>query len=251
MRRYNNLRRFRNTVRAVAVAFFCYLWFPAVAVSLQAAGAVIVTNRAFVFFFANTLVALIFLLSRDRADEESTSVGSSTEPDLYDQYTSFSVVTVTASDEEAVDGADSKRLIAPAFIAEEEMVVVVAEKQTVPAFIAEEAVVVAEKQMVPAFNAEEVVVEAAAKGDYRRTRSERKKKAKREVTEFRRTESAGSAMEIERLSSEEFRLKVETFIMEKKRSLVLEENDAVERLDHCSSGLELVGGADSSCAASC
>ncbi|KAJ0255856.1 Transmembrane protein [Hirschfeldia incana] len=228
MRRYNNQKRFRSIVRAAAVAFFCYLWFPTVAVSLQAAGgwfhragAVIVTNRAFVFFFVNTLVALIFLSSRDGAGEESASVRSAAEPDLYDEYTSsfsFSAVTVAVT---ASDGDDSEKQIVPTLIAEAE----------------EE--VVAEKQIVPA---EEVVVEAA-KGDYRRTRSERKKKVKREVKEFRRTESANSG--IERLSSEEFRLKIEAFIMEKKRSLVQEENDVVAWQEHCSSGLELVGAADS------
>ncbi|CAF2064971.1 unnamed protein product [Brassica napus] len=233
MRRYNNQKRFRNIVRAAAVAFFCYLWFP----TLQAAcdwfnrtGAVInLNNRALVFFFVNVLVASIFLLSRDHGDEDSRSVGSN-EPDLYDQYTSFSAVTVavTASDED-----DSKKKIVPTFIT----------------VVHEEEEVVAEKQIVPA--EEEVVVEAVTTEnkvirpatEFRRTESERRKGNKREVTKIRRTESANAA--IERLNSEEFRLKVEAFIMEKKRCLVQEENDVVGWREDGSYGLELVG-ADSS-----
>ncbi|CAN6938597.1 uncharacterized protein LOC106404485 [Brassica napus] len=211
MRRYNNQKRFRNIVRAAAVAFFCYLWFP----TLQAAcdwfnrtGAVInLTNRAFVFFFVNVLVGLIFLLSRDHGDEDSGSVRTN-EPDLYDQYTSFSAVTVAVT---ASDDDDSK-------------------KQTVPTFITvvhEEEEVVEEKQIVPA--EEEVVVEAVTTEN----------KVIRPATDFRRTESANAA--IERLNSEEFRLKVEAFIMEKKRCLVQEENDVVGWREDGSSGLELVG----------
>ncbi|XP_033140574.1 uncharacterized protein LOC103852944 isoform X2 [Brassica rapa] len=226
MRRYNNQKCFRNIIRACAVALLFYLWFPTVTVSLLAVGdwfyrtgAVIVTNRTVVFVSANLLVALVFILSRDRDDE------SSSKPDLYDQYTSSSsssAVIVPAADEKVVDDDGPKN-------------------QTVAALVEE---VVAEKQIVPAFIEEKVAVEEVEavttelKRTYRRTKSERKKKVNRPVTEFRRTESANSG--IERLSSEEFRLKVEAFIMEKKRCLVQEENDVV------ACGLELVGAADSS-----
>ncbi|CAG7904664.1 unnamed protein product [Brassica rapa] len=209
MRRYNNQKRLRNIVRAAALSFFCYLWFP----TLQAAcdwfnrtGPVInLTNRALVFFFVNVLVGSIFLLSRDHGEEDSGSV-SSNEPDLYDQYTSFSAVTVAVT---ASDDDDSKKKIVPTFITE----------------VHEE--VVAEKQIV---SAEEVVVVEAVTTE---------NKVIRPATEFRRTESANSA--IERLNSEEFRLKVEAFIMEKKRCLVQEENDVVGWREDGSSGLELVG----------
>ncbi|XP_033131084.1 uncharacterized protein LOC103831992 isoform X2 [Brassica rapa] len=209
MRRYNNQKRLRNIVRAAALSFFCYLWFP----TLQAAcdwfnrtGPVInLTNRALVFFFVNVLVGSIFLLSRDHGEEESGSVRTN-EPDLYDQYTSFSAVTVAVT---ASDDDDSKKKIVPTFITE----------------VHEE--VVAEKQIV---SAEEVVVVEAVTTE---------NKAIRPATEFRRTESANSA--IDRLNSEEFRLKVEAFIMEKKRCLVQEENDVVGWLEDGSSGLELVG----------
>ncbi|CAF2140142.1 BnaA02g36000D [Brassica napus] len=240
MRRYNNQKCFRNIIRACAVALLFYLWFPTVTVSLLAVGdwfyrtgAVIVTNRTVVFVSANLLVALVFILSRDRDDE------SSSKPDLYDQYTSSSsssAVIVPAADEKVVDDDGSKNQTVAALVEE-----VVAEKQIVPALVEE---VVAEKQIVPAFIEEKVAVEEVEavktelKITYRRTKSERKKKVNRPVTEFRRTESANSG--IERLSSEEFRLKVEAFIMEKKRCLVQEENDAV------ACGLELVGAADSS-----
>ncbi|KAF8068542.1 hypothetical protein N665_1145s0010 [Sinapis alba] len=220
MRRYNNQRTFQNVTRACALALLFYFWFPTVTVSLLAVGdwfyrtgTVIVTNRTVVFVSANLLVALVFLLSRDR-DEVS-----STKSDLYDQYSSSSsssAVIVTAADEKVVESDDLKN-------------------QTV-------AVVVAEKQIIPAIMEENVVVKAVTtelKRTYRRTKSERKKKVNRPVTEFRRTESANSA--IERLSSEEFRLKVESFIMEKKRCLVQEENDVVECREHSSYGLELVG----------
>ncbi|XP_013652444.2 uncharacterized protein BNAA07G32070D [Brassica napus] len=203
MRRYNNQKRLRNIVRAAALSFFCYLWFP----TLQAAcdwfnrtGPVInLTNRALVFFFVNVLVGSIFLLSRDHGEEESGSVRTN-EPDLYDQYTSFSAVTVAVT---ASDDDDSKKKIVPTFITE----------------VHEE--VVAEKQIV---SAEEVVVVEAVTTENK---------------VIRRTESANSA--IERLNSEEFRLKVEAFIMEKKRCLVQEENDVVGWLEDGSSGLELVG----------
>ncbi|XP_048591583.1 uncharacterized protein LOC125576202 [Brassica napus] len=209
MRRYNNQKRLRNIVRAAALSFFCYLWFP----TLQAAcdwfnrtGPVInLTNRALVFFFVNVLIGSIFLLSRDHGEEDSGSV-SSNEPDLYDQYTSFSAVTVAVT---ASDDDDSKKKIVPTFITE----------------VHEE--VVAEKQIV---SAEEVVVVEAVTTE---------NKVIRPATEFRRTESANSA--IERLNSEEFRLKVEAFIMEKKRCLVQEENDVVGWREDGSSGLELVG----------
>ncbi|CAN6845347.1 unnamed protein product [Brassica oleracea var. botrytis] len=236
MRRYNNQKCFRNIIRACAVALLFYLWFPTVTVSLFAVGdwfyrtgAVIVTNRTVVFVSANLLVALVFILSRDRDDE------SSSKPDLYDQYTSSSssAVIVTAADEKVVDDGGSKNQTVAALVEE-----VIAEKQTVAALVEE---VVAEKQIVPAFIEEKVAVEAVTtelKRTYRRTKSERKKKVNRPVTEFRRTESANSG--IERLSGEEFRLKVEAFIMEKKRCLVQEENDVV------ACGLELVGAADSS-----
>ncbi|XP_013718502.2 uncharacterized protein LOC106422234 [Brassica napus] len=238
MRRYNNQKCFRNIIRACAVALLFYLWFPTVTVSLLAVGdwfyrtgAVIVTNRTVVFVSANLLVALVFILSRDRDDE------SSSKPDLYDQYTSSSsssAVIVPAADEKVVDDDGSKNQTVAALE-------VVAEKETVMALVEE---VVAEKQIVPAFIEENVAVEEVEavktelKRTYRRTKSERKKKVNRPVTEFRRTESANSG--IERLSSEEFRLKVEAFIMEKKRCLVQEENDVV------ACGLELVGAADSS-----
>ncbi|KAF3536117.1 hypothetical protein F2Q69_00020751 [Brassica cretica] len=203
MRRYNNQKCFRNIIRACAVALLFYLWFPTVTVSLFSVGdwfyrtgAVIVTNRTVVFVSANLLVALVFILSRDRDDK------SSSKPDLYDQYTSSSSssVIVTAADEKVVDDGGSKN-------------------QTVAALVEE-------------------AVTTELKRTYRRTKSERKKKVNRPVTEFRRTESANSG--IERLSGEEFRLKVEAFIMEKKRCLVQEENDVV------ACGLELVGAADSS-----
>ncbi|CAN7041157.1 unnamed protein product [Brassica rapa subsp. trilocularis] len=226
MRRYNNQKCFRNIIRACAVALLFYLWFPTVTVSLLAVGdwfyrtgAVIVTNRTVVFVSANLLVALVFILSRDRDDE------SSSKPDLYDQYTSSSsssAVIVPAADEKVVDDDGSKNQTVAALVEE-----VVAEKQIVPAFI-EEKVAVEEVE----------AVKTELKITYRRTKSERKKKVNRQVTEFRRTESANSG--IERLSSEEFRLKVEAFIMEKKRCLVQEENDVV------ACGLELVGAADSS-----
>lgn len=230
MRRYNNQRYFRYTIRTCAVALLFYLWFPTVTMSLIAVGdwfyrtgAVIVTNRTVVFVSANLLVALVFLLSRDR-DEESSS-----KPDLYDQYTSSSsavIVTVPAVVEEVVREEETV-----AALVEE----VAAEKQTVAAVVEE---VAAEKQIVPVVIEEKVAVEAVtteSKRTYRRTKSERKKKVNRRATEFRRTESANSA--IERLNSEEFRLKVEAFIMEKKRCLVQEHSSL--------SGLELVG-ADSS-----
>ncbi|WZZ33684.1 uncharacterized protein LOC106374332 [Brassica napus] len=262
MRRYNNQKCFRNIIRACAVALLFYLWFPTVTVSLLAVGdwfyrtgAVIVTNRTVVFVSANLLVALVFILSRDRDDE------SSSKPDLYDQYTSSSssAVIVTAADEKVVDDGGSKNQTVAALveevIAEKQTVAalveeVIAEKQTVAALVEEIVAekqtvavlveeVVAEKQIVPAFIEEKVAVEAVTtelKRTYRRTKSERKKKVNRPVTEFRRTESANSG--IERLSGEEFRLKVEAFIMEKKRCLVQEENDVV------ACGLELVGAAD-------
>ncbi|WZY76928.1 hypothetical protein YC2023_023312 [Brassica napus] len=254
MRRYNNQKCFRNIIRACAVALLFYLWFPTVTVSLLAVGdwfyrtgAVIVTNRTVVFVSANLLVALVFILSRDRDDE------SSSKPDLYDQYTSSSsssAVIVPAADEKVVDDDGPKNQTVAALVEEvvgEKQTVaalveeVVAERQIVPALVEE---VVAEKQIVPAFIEEKVAVEEVEavttelKRTYRRTKSERKKKVNRPVTEFRRTESANSG--IERLSSEEFRLKVEAFIMEKKRCLVQEENDVV------ACGLELVGAADSS-----
>ncbi|RID56122.1 hypothetical protein BRARA_G03345 [Brassica rapa] len=227
MRRYNNQKRLRNIVRAAALSFFCYLWFP----TLQAAcdwfnrtGPVInLTNRALVFFFVNVLVGSIFLLSRDHGEEESGSVRTN-EPDLYDQYTSFSAVTVAVT---ASDDDDSKKKIVPTFITEvhEE---VVAEKQIVSA---EEVVV------VEAVTTENKAIRPAT--EFRRTESERKKENKSQVTKIRRTESANSA--IDRLNSEEFRLKVEAFIMEKKRCLVQEENDVVGWREDGSSGLELVG----------
>ncbi|KAJ0229488.1 Transmembrane protein [Hirschfeldia incana] len=258
MRRYNNQRYFRNITRACAVALLFYLWFPTVTVSLLAVGdwfyrtgAVIVTNRTVVFVSANLLVALVFLLSRDR-DEES-----STKPDLYDQYTSSSssAVIVPVADEKVVDVDGSKNqtvaAVVEVVVAEKETVAGAAaeevspEKQTVPAVVEE---VVAEKQIVPAFKEEKVAVEEVVakelKRTYRRTKSERKKKVNRPATAaFRRTESANSG--IERLSSEEFRLKIEAFIMEKKRCLVQEENGALHCQERSSSGLELVG-ADSS-----
>ncbi|ESQ27603.1 hypothetical protein EUTSA_v10019434mg [Eutrema salsugineum] len=219
MRRYNNRRRFRNILRSAAVASFCYMWFPTVAISLRAAGdwfhrtgAVIVTNRSVVFVFANIIVALIFLLSRERDDERSTV---STEPDLYDQYTSSSAVIVTASGEDVEDddSNDERSTIVstdqPEQHASDENDD--SNKQIVPALFTE----------VPA-EADREALTTECKGVYRRTKSKTKKENIRPVTEFRRTESA-----IERLSSEEFRLKVEKFIMEKKRSLVLE-NDAVQ-----------------------
>ncbi|KAG2313344.1 hypothetical protein Bca52824_024901 [Brassica carinata] len=232
MRRYNNQRHFRYTIRACAAALLFYLWFPTVAVTLLAVcdwfyrtGAVIVTDRTVVFVSANLLVALVFLLSRDRREE-----------DLYDQYTSSSVI-VTAADEKVADDDEPKNQTVAVLVEE-----VVAEKPTVAAALVEE--VVAEKQIVPAIIEEEKVdVEAVTTGlkrTYRRTRSERKKKVNRPATAaFRRTESANSA--IERLSSDEFRMKVEAFIMEKKRCLVKEENDVVGWQKHSSSGLELVG----------
>ncbi|CAH8347762.1 unnamed protein product [Eruca vesicaria subsp. sativa] len=228
MRRYNNQKHFRNIIRACAVALMFYVWFPTVTVSLLAVGdwfyrtgVVVVTNRIVVFVSANLLVALVFLLSRDR-DEESRS-----KQDLYDQYTSSSSsVIVAASGEKVVDDGDDSEKQTVAAVVEE----VVADKQIVPAFAPE----VEEKVVV-----EEMVVTTELKRTYRRTKSERNKKVKRPVTDFRRTESANSA--IERLNSEEFRLKIESFIMEKKRCLVQEENDVVSALEHSSSGLELVG----------
>ncbi|CAH8383202.1 unnamed protein product [Eruca vesicaria subsp. sativa] len=246
MRRYNNKKRFKNITRAAAVAFFCYLWFPTVTVSLQAAcgwfyrtGTVMLTNRLFVFFFTNVLVALVCFLSRGH-DGESTRV-SSNEPDLYYQYTSSVTVTVTDSDEKVVDEDDSKKQIVTTFNTEVHEEVVVMDKQIVPAFAAEEVV---EEAVITKAETRKKVNRAVT--EIRRTKSERRKKVKApEVMEFRRTESANSG--IERLSSEEFRLKIETFIMEKKKSLVQEENGVVVWEERGSSGLELVGADSSSC----
>lgn len=231
MRKYNNRRSFRNILRASAVALLCYLWFPTVAISLQTAGdwfyrtgSVIITNRTVVFVFANLLIVSIFVLSRDN-DDESSGISSNTEqPDLYDQYTSSSAVIVTVSssaaekveddDDQPDDDDDSNKQIVPAFLP----------------------------------GVEKVVVEEASKGNFRRTKSERKKEIIRPVTEYRRTESA--KMAIERMSSEEFRLKVETFIMEKKRSLV-QENDVVQYQGDRSTGPWLIGGGADSGYGSC
>ncbi|CAA7042641.1 unnamed protein product [Microthlaspi erraticum] len=223
MRRYNSRRSFRYVLRGVALASLCYLWFPTVAISLQTAGdclyrtaVVVLTNRSVVFVFANLIVALIFVLSRDRDDDESSSV--STAPDLYDRYTSFSAVNVTASAEKLEDDERSCSTAVPDQNTTSSAI-------TVTASADEKVEDYTMKQIVPAFFPE-VVVEAAVstdvKGIYRRTKSEVKKESRfRPVAmEYRRTESANSALE--RLSSEEFRLKVETFIMEKKRSLVQE-----------------------------
>ncbi|XP_010471644.1 PREDICTED: uncharacterized protein LOC104751410 [Camelina sativa] len=249
MRRYNNRRSFRNFLRLAAVASLCYLWFPTVAVLLQTVGGLIyrtgsalINDRTVAFVFANLIVVLIFLLSGESNDEKSSS--SSNEPDLYDQYTSsFSTVTVTAPDEKVVEvDVDSNKQIVPAAEVEE---AVTTKKEIVPANVVDydesiKQIVPADvvdydesiKQIVPAYfpevSADEASEEKAVTttGIYRRTKSEAKKKKSGAVTEYRRTESA-TEVEMERLSSEEFRLKVESFIMETKRSLILE-NDVVQ-----------------------
>ncbi|EOA35551.1 hypothetical protein CARUB_v10020757mg [Capsella rubella] len=249
MRRYNNRRSFRNLLRFVVVVSLCYLLFPTVASSLQTVGdwiyrtgSVMITGRSLVFVFANLIVASIFLLSGQSNDEKSRSSGSSNnEPDLYDQYTSSSsAVIVTASEEKVVevDDDDSNKQIVPAYNAEVKEAVTMKKEILRPVLEyrrMESAKVVeddeSDKQIVPALIAVEVVDEATEKavtttGIYRRTKSEAKKEKFRPTMEYRRTESA-KVGEMETLSSEEFRLKVESFIMEKKRMLVLE-NDVVQ-----------------------
>ncbi|KFK41972.1 hypothetical protein AALP_AA2G195600 [Arabis alpina] len=214
MRKYNNRRSFKNIVRSFAVALLCYVRFPMVKIAgdwFYRTGSVIVTNHIFVFFVVNLLIVSIIILSRD--DERSDSSDDDTESDLFDQYTCSSTVIVTESyysDEkvkEEDDGVnDLKKDIVPVTIPEVEKVVVVEEEEVV---VVEEEANQGKREVV--------------KKSFRRTKSEKtKKKVYRPVKEYRRTESA-----MERMSSEEFRLKVETFIMEKKRSLVLE-NDVVE-----------------------
>jgi len=92
-----------------------------------------------------------------------------------------------------------------------------------------------EKQIVPAYfpeDDEEVVVDEANRemvttpGIYRRTKSETKKEIIRPVIEIRRTESA-KEVPIDRLSSEEFRLVVESFLKTQKKRARDSENDTV------------------------
>ncbi|CAE5964219.1 unnamed protein product [Arabidopsis arenosa] len=258
MRRYNNRRSFRNILRLAAVASLCYLWFPTVAISLQTAGdwfyrtgAVFITDRSVVFVFANLIVGLLFFLSGESNNKSSSSSNVEREPDLYDQYTSSSsAVIVTADDEKVVedDDDDLHKQIVPAFDAEVEEAVttkgifrrtksetsrpVMEYRKTESEKVVEDDE--SEKQIVPAFipEDEEVVLDEATRevvtspGIYRRTKSETKKEIIRPVVKYRRTESA-KVVAIDRLSSEEFRLKIESFIMEKKRSLV-RENDVVQ-----------------------
>ncbi|XP_010416413.1 PREDICTED: uncharacterized protein LOC104702277 [Camelina sativa] len=235
MRRYNNRRSYPNFLRLAAVASLCYLWFPTVAVLLQTVagliyrtGSALINDRTVAFVFANILAVLIFLLSGESNDEKSSS-SSSNEPDLYDQYTSsFSAVTVTAPDEKVVEvDVDSNKQIVPTAEVEE---AVTTKKEIVTANVVEHDE--SNKQIVPAYfpevSADEASEEKAVTTTrvHRRTKSEAKKKKSGAVTEYRRTESANE-VEMERLSSEEFRLKVESFIMETKRSLILE-NDVVD-----------------------
>ncbi|XP_010428552.1 PREDICTED: uncharacterized protein LOC104713184 [Camelina sativa] len=238
MRRYNNRRSFRDMLRLAAVAFLCYLWFSTVAVLLQTVGGLIyrfgsalITDRTVAFVIANLLVVLIFLLSGESDDEKSSCSSGHNEPDLYEQYTSFSpAVTVTAPDEKVVEvDGDSNKQIVPTAEVEE---AVTTKKEIVPANVVEYDE--SSKQIVPAYFPEVDVDEASEEkavtttGIYRRTKSEAKKKKSGAVTEYRRTESAKEVeVEMERLSSEEFRLKVESFIMETKRSLI-HENDVVQ-----------------------
>lgn len=224
MRRYNNRSSFRNILRLAAVASLCYLWFPTVVITLQTAGdwiyragAVFITDRSVVFVIANLIVALIFLLSGEMNNESNIEP----ESDLYGQYTSSSssvIVTASASAsvEKVVEDDDSNKQIVTASASGEKVVEDDdddSNKQIVPAFITE----VEDDQA----NREAVTTTRI----YRRTKSETKKEIIRPVMEYRRTESA-KVVAMERLSSEEFRLKVESFIMEKKRSLI-QENDVV------------------------
>jgi len=255
MRRYNNNRSFRGILRLVGVAFLCCLWFPTVAIILQTVGdwiywtgAVLITDRSVVFFFANLIVGLIFFLSGE-SNNESSSSNVETEPDLYDQYTSsFSTVIANASAAK-VDDNDSNKQIVPTFNAEVDEAVKTKRisrrtKSEIcrPAMEYErtesEKVVEddeSEKQIVPAYfpeDDEEVVVDEANRemvttpGIYRRTKSETKKEIIRPVIEIRRTESA-KEVPIDRLSSEEFRLVVESFLKTQKKRARDSENDTV------------------------
>ncbi|KAL1189390.1 hypothetical protein V5N11_029007 [Cardamine amara subsp. amara] len=215
MRRYNNRKSFGNILRAAAVA-------TTVVISLQAAGdwfyrtgVVFITDRSVVFVFVNILVALIFVLSCDENNE--TSAGNDTEPDLYDQHTSSS----NNNNETTSSSCDAEPDLCDQYTSSS---AVIEEK-------VEDDDDDSKKQIVPAF-----IAEAVTKGIYRRTKSEMKREINRPVMEIRRTESAK-----ERLSSEKFQLKAdeevdlkaEAFIM-KMRSLHAQEK---QRLQYHEDGL--------------
>ncbi|CAN8240001.1 unnamed protein product [Cochlearia groenlandica] len=248
-RRFNNRRiSRRNIFRATVVASVCYLWFPTVTISLQSAGdwlsyrtgPVMITDRSVVFFVSVILVALIFLLSIDRHEEDDERRRSSVsyEPDLYNQYASSysAAVTVSVSGEK-VEGDDEsgKQIVSIDRDERERRRCSVSEKPDLYTSSSSAVTVSDEKvgcddddsskQIVAAAiiaEADRETVTMDLKISHRRTKSEMKKVITRSATEiicsateYRRSESA---KEIQSLSDEEFNLEIERRIRRAKTS---------------------------------
>ncbi|CAE5957969.1 unnamed protein product [Arabidopsis arenosa] len=210
-RRYNNpFQNIRSYVELAGVVALGYCCLPAIVNLLHVVVplwfdwfTLVLRNLFFVFVVVNVIIFLIYItFSKTKTTEKK-------EPEIYDQYVAAlpSPPTVTPFDyydilkvgDFGYEHTSSYREIVPEFQA-----------------------VKAVEESSCTYGQE--VVEMSSKS-YRRTRSEKKKTER--MVEFRRTEServtkTGSwrSQSIDGLSSEEFRMTVETFISEKKKMLI-------------------------------
>lgn len=211
-KRYNN--SFRNILFfvevAVVVTLLGYWCFPAIMNLLQAVTVwfdwftLVLRNLFFVFLVVNVIIFLIYV------SFSKTKTTGEKKPDLYDQYLAAVPPVVRTSPFDYYDILKAGDV---------EYYNNFNYRATVPAFQTVKAV----EESSCTYDRE--VVEEVSSKSYRRTRSEKKKTEKK--VEYRRTEServtktaSWRSQTMDGLSSEEFRMTVETFITEKKKTLL-------------------------------
>ncbi|XP_010539890.1 PREDICTED: uncharacterized protein LOC104813819 [Tarenaya hassleriana] len=224
MKRYGDRRNYLNILRAAeaisAVALLGYWWLPTAMIWLETANDwirrifAVVDNHSVLFILINVLIISIIVLSSEKSETES---------DLYDQYTAAATAVVYPVPVVRDDDSHCKRIdpVKPRI-----------ESTSAANWRVPEKTVTAEEG-----NRVVHCVETVKSSSYRRTQSERRRSTTT-TTEMRRVEyrrsessaaervSAWGSRSVEGLSNEEFRVTVERFIMEKKKTLT-EENDVV------------------------
>ncbi|GMJ02681.1 hypothetical protein like AT1G75360 [Hibiscus trionum] len=242
LRRYNMEKKLRSGLQFTGFLLVLFLsscsWFPTLIPDiLEVAGDLCLrlnntlNDPVSVFVVLNILIVFVYVLSSQKQTQKKS--------DIYDEYVGSRQRIVPASAFSTVNDAVDRQIV----VAAENAVAVTETKRSSVAVATEETAV--DKQIIPVENAVAVAVanpkplitstEKVEQKEYRRTRSVLSESGNRRPRrEFKRSETAMMGRELvvsttepprkslDEMSNDEFRLIVDSFIAERRKTLIQE-----------------------------